>query len=85
MDRPNKPSSLLRLRAACALLGIAVDELARRCGVSAPHIRYVVAGERKPSARLVEALQRELGSSWPFVCGETDTLAAPAAGPREEA
>lgn len=67
-----------RMRAACAILGLTLDELARRCGVSGPHLRFVALGERKPSARLVDALKRELGDDgWAFARHQTDTLRVP--------
>ncbi len=42
-----------------------LEACARKCGVSAVHIRYVMRGERNPSARLRKALR---------ACGVTKRL-----------
>ena len=42
-----------------------VSSCARKCGVTPVHIRYVLKGERKPSARLRRALR---------ACGVTKRL-----------
>ena len=42
-----------------------VSACARRCGVTPEHIRYVMKGQRKPSARLRRALR---------ACGVTKRL-----------
>ena len=52
--------------------------MARRCLVSDPHLRAVILGDRRPSQRLVAAIQAELGeAAWAFVTGQVDVLAMP--------
>jgi transcriptional regulator with XRE-family HTH domain len=79
-----RPAALRRLTAAAALTGLTITKLAERCRVTDVHLRAVVLGERMPSARLLDAIRRELGmEGWAFVRGLTDTLVMPgtAAGP----
>lgn len=74
----DRPPSHRRLTAAAAVHGLTISALAGRVGVSDVHLRAVAAGERRASARLVEALMLELGDGgWEFVCGATDTLRMP--------
>jgi transcriptional regulator with XRE-family HTH domain len=64
-----------RLRAALALREISLDGLGRRLGVSGRHLAFVCANERRASARLLAALESELGApAWRFVTGQDDHL-----------
>jgi transcriptional regulator with XRE-family HTH domain len=63
-----------RARAALALRNLTVADLAGQCGVSRVHLRGVLLGTDKPSARLASAIRKRLGDAWPFVVGESPTL-----------
>lgn len=78
LPRSKIPGSIRRLRAASALRGLTLSELASRCQVCDSHLRGVITGERRPSERLVEALKEQLGDAgWAFVRGQTDELRMP--------
>jgi transcriptional regulator with XRE-family HTH domain len=77
-NRRTAPASLRRFRAAAAIQGLTVAQLAERCGVSDSHLRAIALGERSPSERVVIALKRELGQEgWAFGRGQRDCLPMP--------
>ena len=64
-----------RLRAALALRASSIEAIARTANVTSRHVWFVVARQRRPSARLLDAMRSEVGEAgWLFVTGQTDTL-----------
>ena len=64
-----------RLRAALALRASSIEAIARTANVTSRHIWFVVARQRRPSARLLDAMRREVGEAgWAFATGQTDIL-----------
>lgn len=52
-----------------------IREAAMAAGCTAAHLRYVLLGERRPSPRLLAALEAYLGQDiWRWVRHETDVL-----------
>jgi hypothetical protein len=77
---PDLPGSIAlhrRVKAVLALGGSNITRLALACGVSGVHLRAVLLGKDKPSARLVAAIQSELGDAWIFVAGKSNKLTVP--------
>ncbi len=66
-----------RFDAAIAFKKHSLRSLARALGNNwtGQHIGLVASGERKGSAKLLDAIYRELGdAAWRFATGQTDTL-----------
>ena len=66
-----------RFDAAIAFKKHSLRSLARALGNNwtGQHIGLVARGERKGSAKLLDAIYRELGeAAWRFATGQTDTL-----------
>lgn len=77
-DRLSESDRLRRFRAAAALRGMTLAQVATHCAVSDSHLRNVALGLRTPSARLVAAIEQELGrDGWAFSRGLQHTLQEP--------
>ena len=64
-----------RLKAALDLRWSSVEAIARDAQVTSRHCWFVLAGERKPSDRLLAVIRAAVGESgWAFAIGQTDTL-----------
>ena len=64
-----------RLRAALALRASSIEAIARTANVTSRHVWFVVARQRRPSARLLDAMRSEVGEAgWLFATGQTDLL-----------
>ena len=64
-----------RFRAAVELRGLSIEGMARSCEVSARHLWYIVTGQRRPSAQLLDKVHALLGESgWLFATGQADSL-----------
>lgn len=70
-DRP----TFHRLKSALALQRRRYGDFCLAVGVTPLHAKLVMKGQRTPSARLLDAMRRELGEpAWLFVSGQTDHL-----------
>jgi len=64
-----------RVRAALALRASSIEAISRAADVTSRHVWFVVARQRRPSARLLQCIRSALGESgWLFATGQTDTL-----------
>jgi hypothetical protein len=59
---------------AAASLGMNLTAIAQISGVTLPHLRGCLLGERRPSASTAEAIKTAFGPTWPFVVGQVDAL-----------
>lgn len=64
-----------RFRAALDLRELSLEALARKANVSSRHLWFVLTGQRRPSASVLEHLRAQLGESgWLFATGQAQVL-----------
>jgi len=67
--------NLRRFHAVLKIRGSSVEAIARDAQVTSRHVWFVLAQERKPSARLLGVIRAAIGESgWAFATGQTDAL-----------
>jgi hypothetical protein len=69
-----KTGTLRRAKAAAAALGTNLTGIAHLSGCTLPHLRGVLLDERKPSARLADAIKDAFGATWLYVVGQINEL-----------
>lgn len=64
-----------RTSTAAASLGLSMEGLARRAGLSISYLWRIVRGRFEPSPEILERLRAALGpAAWAYAIGETDLL-----------